>query len=387
MKGGSKLFLVAGVGLAIVAIGLLVVSMGGGGGNKTGANTEATPVAEVTVVQAAIAIPAHTLLKAENLIEVKMSADRVPADAVTSTSEVLNLSYRLPLTQGQTLLRTQTEQPGIRNDIDEGMRAASIPVDEVSLLSGLVQDGDYVDIVFHARIDLVRLLPTTLAETPEDSVYKYSGDSGGGDDDDNGDDNGDDDDDDDDGNGLPASQSGPILWIPAGMEYSNHPATGDPGSKFYIWDAGANLEPVAKVIVQDVKVLRVVRAGEMFAADGTLTGQTVPGEDPDSDSSAQGHLILQVTPEQAEVLTFMQDAEHQHTYQVVVRGEGDHETVETTGVTFSILASDEQWQLPWPQTVQAPETQVNSQTASSGQNDEEEDAGAADDEATPEADS
>jgi len=170
MKGGSKLFLVAGVGLAIVAIGLLFMGMSGGG-KKTDANQPETKPENVTVVQAAVAIPVHTMLKASDLIEVKMPSTDAPADAVKSTSEVLNFSYRVPLAQGQTLLKTQTEQPGSRNDIEIGKRAASIPVDEVSLLSGLVQDGDYVD--------LVRILPTTLAETPEDSVYKYSGGGNG----------------------------------------------------------------------------------------------------------------------------------------------------------------------------------------------------------------
>jgi Flp pilus assembly protein CpaB len=392
MKGGSKLFLIAGVGLAIVAIGLLVVSMGGGGGgNKSGAKSEATPVADVTVVQAAIAIPAHTLLKVEDLIEVQMPVTSAPPDAVHSTSEVLNMSYRVPLAQGQTLLKTQTEQPGIRNDIEKGMRAASIPVDEVSMLSGLVQDGDYVDVVFHARIDLVRILPTNFAETPEDTpAYTYGVGKGGNGSDGNNDDNSDNNDDegdDDGGNTLPAMEAGPILWIAAGVEVDNHPYVGDPGSKFAIRDQGAQLEPVTKVIVQDVKVLRVVRAGESFAADGTLSGQSAPGEGSSSDETEQGHLILQVTPEQAEVLTFMQDEGNQHTYQVVVRGKDDHEKVETDGVTFQILASDEQWQLPWPKSVQAPETQVNSQTASNGQNDEDDEDAAAADEATPEADS
>jgi Flp pilus assembly protein CpaB len=364
MKGGSKLFLVAGVGLAVLAIGLLVVSMSGGGGGKADANKQDAPAEKVTIVQAVVAIPAHTLLKAEDLIEVKVSATDAPADAVNSTAEVLNQSYRVPLAQGQTLLKTQTETPGIRNDIEPGMRAASIPVDAVSMLSGLVQDGDYVDVVFHARIDLVRLLPTTLAETPEDALYKYgSKGSGGNGSGGNGGDNGGDNGNGDDSGAVTEAQGGPIMWIPAGMEYVTHPATGDPGSKFYIWDAGQNLEPVAKIIVQDVKVLRVVRPGETFSADGTLAGQSVGSDAPaQSDEKAPGYLILQVTPAQAEAITFMQDKDNQHTYQVVVRGKDDHGKVETTGITFSILASDGEWSMPWPQTVTAPKTQVKSKS-------------------------
>jgi Flp pilus assembly protein CpaB len=363
MKGGSKLFLIAGVGLAVLAIGLLFVGMSGGGGGKADANKQQSKPDKVTVVQAAVAIPAHTLLKPENLLVVKVAADQAPADAVTSAAEVVNQSYRVPLAQGQTLLKAQTETPGIRNDIAQGMRAASIPVDAVSMLSGLVQDGDYVDVVFHARVDLVRLLPTTLAETPEDSLYKYgSKGSGGGNGNGSGGDSGNGTG--NDGSSVTDVQGGPIMWIPAGVDYVNHPATGDPGSKFYVWDAGKNLEPVAKIIVQDVKVLRVVRPGEAFAADGTLSGQSL-GTDTSStqsDKNTQGYLILQVTPAQAEAITFMQDKDNQHTYQVIVRGKDDHGAVDTTGITFKILMTDEQWSMPWPQTVTAPKTQVKKAT-------------------------
>jgi Flp pilus assembly protein CpaB len=364
MKGGSKLFLVAGVGLAVVAIGLLVLGMSGG--DKADATKQEAGSEQVTVVQAAVAIPAHTLLKPVDLIEVTMPANEAPADAVHSTAEVINMSYRVPLAQGQTLLSTQTEQPGIRNDIEPGMRAASIPVDEVSLLSGLVQDGDYIDVVFHARIDLIRLLPTNLAETPEDEpYYRYTGGggSGGG--------GGGGGEEDDDENSVAETQSGPVMWVPAGMEYLNHPAAGDPGSKFYIHDAGENLEPVAKVIVQDVKVLRVVRVGESFAADGTLAGQTIADDATGQPTEEQkAHLILQVTPAQAEAITFMQDEVNQHTYQVIVRGKDDHAKVETTGITFQILATDEQWMLPWPQTVTAPKTQVNGGSSAADEGDD-----------------
>jgi hypothetical protein len=358
MKGGSKLFLVAGVGLAVVAVAILVMGMMGDKNKADATNQEAT-IEEVTIVQAVSAVQAHTLLKATDLIEVKIPLTEAPTDAVTTTGEVVNLTYRIPLAQGQTLLKAQVEQPGIRNDIEAGKRALSLPVDDVNMLSGLVQDGDYVDVIFKTRINLIRILPTNFADTPEDEPYYKYGAGGGGD-------NGGSGDSGNDGNGtgnesgssLPESASGPILWVAAGFEVDNesHPYAGDPGSKFAIEDAGGQLEPVAKVLVQDVKVLRVVRSGEAFAADGTLAGQSSGGDTPaQPNEAALGHLILQVTPAQAEALAFMQDTVNQHTYQIVVRGKDDHEKVETTGITFQLLASDEEWSLPWPKTVQAPD--------------------------------
>lgn len=353
MKGGSKLFLVAGIGLAVVAVAIFVMGMSGDK-KKADANQEENKVEQVTVIQAAVPIPAHTLLKSTDLVAVQMPVTEAPADAAKTAGEVLNMSYRLPLAQGQTLLMAQVEQPGIRNDIEAGKRAISLPVDELSMLSGLVQDGDYVDIVFKTRINLIRILPTNFAESAEDTpLYTYGigeGGSGGG--------NGSGGSGDESADSLPASASGPILWVAAGFEVDTqtHPYAGDPGSKFVIQDQGEQLEKVAKVLVQDIKVLRVVRPGEAFAADGSLTGQTI-AQDASAEPTdvSKGHLILQVSTAQAEALAFIQDEANQHTYQIVVRGKDDHEQVETTGITFEILASDEEWSLPWPTSLQAQE--------------------------------
>jgi hypothetical protein len=65
-----------------------------------------------------------------------------------------------------------------------------------------------------------------------------------------------------------------------------------------------------------------------------------------------GQLIVEVTPQQAEALAFIQD--QNHSFEVVVRGADDHEVVSTTGITFQILMTDGTWSLPWPQPVIAP---------------------------------
>lgn len=355
MKGGSKLFLIAGIGLAVVAV--VIFMMGMSGDKKADANPQNAPVEKVSVVQAAVAIPAHTILKPTDLVVVEMPVTDAPADAIKTTGEVLNMAYRLPLAQGQTLLKAQLEQPGIRNDIEAGKRAISLPVNEANMLAGLVQDGDYVDVVFKTRVNLVRLLPTNFAETPEDTPsYEYGAGKDDGDED--SDSGGGDSEEDESSSNLPATASGPILWVAAGFEIDLeiHPYAGDPGSQFVIQDAGLQLEKVAKVLVQDVKVLRVVRPGESFGPDGSLAGQSATTDAPaQPNDDAKGHLILQVSPGQAEALAFIQDEENHHTYQIVVRGKDDHERVETTGITFEILATDEEWSMPWPQSVTAPE--------------------------------
>ena len=357
-KGGNRLFLIAGVGLAVIAVALFVSSMVGGGTADT--EKQDDKLAQVTVVEAAVDIPAHTLLMAEDLIEVQVPESEAPADAVRSKAEVIGLAYRVPLVKGQRLVASQTEQPGLRNEINVGMRAISVPVNQVSLLSGLVQDGDHVDVIFHARINPVRLLPTNLAITPEDQAY-YKFGSGGG-------------------NNDEEETQTIDGWIAPDVDVPNHPFTGDPGSQFIIRDDIAEaqqLEPVAKIMVQDVRVLRAVRPGESFGPTGVRTDPAaVEGSSFVTTDDMPGYLILEVTPEQAEVLTFMQDRRHE--YQVIVRGKDDRETVTTTGITFQILATNVDWSLPWPKSLTAPREQTRGSNNRTSTRESQDSPGAAD---------
>ncbi|MDQ3514165.1 MAG: hypothetical protein M3462_10985, partial [Chloroflexota bacterium] len=144
-------------------------------------------------------------------------------------------------------------------------------------------------------------------------------------------------------------------YLPPDIDMPQQPAVGDAGSRVFIRDSGQQLEPVAKVMLQDLRVLRVVRPGQTFSADGQPVEQAVTdgGVAANGDELA-GALILEVTLEQAEVLTFMQDENHQ--YQVVVRGREDHDLVSTNGITFQLLSTTADYALPIPgsMTVGAP---------------------------------
>src|SRR5690606_34306626 len=116
----------AGVGLALVAIALLVSSLQGGG--KTTADEDEPAVEMVKVVQAQVAVPAHALLTIDLLVVKDVPIDEAPADAIPSIAEAAGMAYRVPLAAGDPLLRTQLETPGLRNDIAEGKRAIALPV-------------------------------------------------------------------------------------------------------------------------------------------------------------------------------------------------------------------------------------------------------------------
>lgn len=321
MKGGSKLFIFAGIGLALVAVVLGITSLSGGGGTEAKKDTNSE---KVKVVQAKADIPAFTIITADLLTTVDVPSEQANADSVTSTAEVVGLTYSVPLRAGQPLVRALVETPGLRNDIAVGKRAIAIPVDEISAMSGLVQSNDYIDIIFHARINVIRVLPS-VAEVLEEQIYEIN--------------------------------SPPIY--PPDLEVENYPFTGDPGSKFVIRDDVndlSELEPVAKIMLQDIRVLRVIRPGDEFLGDGSISQDSGDAASSAIQQSApKGQLILEVTPEQAELVTFMQDQKHK--YQVVVRGKDDHTVVNTQGITFEILTSDPNWLLPYPQSVSTPKEQ------------------------------
>jgi pilus assembly protein CpaB len=320
MRGGGRGFIIIGVMLALAAVVLVVVALAGGNQDET----DEPPVAMGSYVITTADVPAHAILAATDVEEVEIALDEVPDGAATNVGSVIGMAYQTPLSAAQVVMTAQLEQPGLSNDVADGMRAIALPIDETSALYGLVGSGDHVDVVFKARLDLVRLLPGSLAEMPVEEVEEIVNQAVG-----------------------------------IGEDLSAYPATGEEGTRVFLRDAlgdEGQLEPVAKVVLQDVRVLRIVRPGQSFTADGQPAEALVVEEaatGPEAESS--GALILEVRPEQAEVVTFMQD--ERHSYQIAMRGRDDHATVSTTGITFEILAENEDYDLPMPGpvTVEEPE--------------------------------
>lgn len=326
MKGGGKLFIFAGVALALVAIVLGVASFSG---RKTVAQTKPAD-AKVTVVQAAKDLPAHTVLAAADLLEVQISNADATDGVVTSAGSVIGQSYSVKLTSGQRLQTALIEVPGLANVIKPGLRAVALPVTSVSALGGLVQDGDYVDIVFHARINLVRIINSTIGRIPEDGLFPTDKNTGN------------------------APQ--------APVEY---PAVTEPGSVFQVKDGvgdDGQLEPVAKIVLQDVHILRVLAPGASFNSDGSIAQPTTTSDGAGVAQEKVGQIIIEVTSQQAELVTFIQDPKQ--TYQVIVRAKGDHKNVATTGITYEILVDNSTWGLPYPKSVTSPGGTPAAQTPS-----------------------
>lgn len=182
----------------------------------------------------------------------------------------------------------------------------SVVVDENNLVAGLIRQDDSIDIVYEVNAELMRVSPTTPLEAADS-----------------------------------ASLTSDLVLPPFGeaADPEPYPYPGEPGSRFVITDSdGGN--PVAKTVLQNIRVLRVI-------TPSSLAGGSQANQDQDNNN----YLVIQVTPDQAELVHMMTTV---GTYQVVLRGGSDEEIASTMGASMELLVTE--YELPVPKTVRLPES-------------------------------
>lgn len=333
MRRGGRLFIILGVGLALVAALLVVFSLTKSGNNKKTPVVQVTPDTSISVLQAAHDIPANTVIREEDVKVVKVDRTAAATGAATSASQVVGLATNGNIVSGQQILMANLVTPGLTNLLTNGKRAVALPVDRLSALGGLIRPDDYIDIVYSARLNLAEVLPTSPVST-QFGPTQYSVDQ-------------------------------KSLELPPNGQTATgtYPIPGQPGSVFTITDDGHG-NPVTKVIMQDIRVLRVIAGNEAvnesaFATptptpasdNGTATAKTpTPENAGPTPLPATDMLVLEVDPQQAELVKFLED--NQGKYQVVLRSPNDHATPTTTGMTYDQLMS--KYGVPAPKPVAVP---------------------------------
>jgi pilus assembly protein CpaB len=310
MRRSGRLFIVLGIALALVAGLLAFVALSGGDpDDTTSASTDQAEPREITVITAARDVVAHERLGEDDLQEEVVDASTVSSDVVTSRLEAIGLAYSDDLIPGQALIKAQLESPGLANRIEPGRRAFALPVDAASLVGGLVRDEDNLDIVFNTRLSLLRINPSYPLEAPDNIELGEVTD--------------------------PETDEDALLLPPYGGDSlgPSYPYPGEDGSRFWVSDMTEG-DPSTKVVLQNVRVLRVVVPGTTEAGGAEEGGS---------------FLVLDVSPEEAETLRFMVE---NGTYQVVLRGLEDSEIVTTDGETYNQMVDD--LGLPVPKTVRLP---------------------------------
>jgi hypothetical protein len=167
----------------------------------------------------------------------------------------------------------------------------------------LIRQDDHVAIVYKVRLNLLRVNPTRPIEVSDNLQLSD----------------------------IPIELEGyDIEEVPDGPVY---PYPGDPGSRFAVTESdGGN--PVVKVVLQDLRVLRVIQPSAGAQAGG---------------SNESDYLVLEITPEQAELLHLIQTV---GTYQIMLRGTEDTASVDTSGINMETLVTE--YGLPIPSTITLP---------------------------------
>lgn len=321
MRKGGRLFIVVGIALALVAAMLAVTAFKGGDKGSS-----ASAEKKVTVLEAAHDLKASTVLRAEDIQTAQVAVSSAPKNALASPNQAIGLATSGDLVKGQQILAENLVTPGLTNIISNGKRAVALPVDRVSALGGLIRADDYVDIVYSTRVQLNRVLSTNIAEEKEgDDEFKF--------------------------------QDGELkVPAPGTQPPANYPYPGEDGSRFVVTDSG-NGNEVTKVILQNVKVLQVIAGDVALAPPAQASG--TPTSDDKNDATKLPNadlLVLEVDPQQAEIIKFLQDTssgqQGQVSYQVALRSADDHAAADTTGMTYDQLMTA--YGLPAPKTVHLP---------------------------------
>jgi hypothetical protein len=182
------------------------------------------------------------------------------------------------------------------------------------LIAGQIRDEDHIDIIFNTRTAMTRVSPTypfeltdslELRDAPGETIV-------------------------DEGGRLPGVSLPEYGNAPEGPVY---PYAGEPGSRFWISDT-LDGDPVGKMVLQNVRVLRVI-AASLGEANPQVEGN---------------FIILDLDPVESELVRFLVE---NGTFQIVLRSPDDEELVQTPGVTMNMLVDN--WGLTVPKTVRLPE--------------------------------
>jgi Flp pilus assembly protein CpaB len=302
MRRNGRLLIVLGVFLLVGALVLAIFALTGGDTDETVAADRPRPQ-DTTIVRARRDVDAHTVLRMDDVEEVVVKDDTLSGNEVRTVGEAIGLAYRTDLVQNQIIMRDGLEVSGIAQELEPGTRAMSIPVDRTNLVAGLVRQDDRIDIIYKVNLSLLRVNPTRPLELPDRL----------------------------DLSDLPIELDGyDIDEVPDGPVY---PYPGDPGSRFAVTESDSG-NPVVRIVLQNLRILRVVQPSATAQAGGAQGGD---------------FLVLEVTGEQAELLHMMQTV---GTFQIVLRGTEDEATLATSGLNMELLVT--QYGLPIPATITLP---------------------------------
>jgi pilus assembly protein CpaB len=120
------------------------------------------------VLAAARDLPVGSMLKKSDLRRVSLGTRDVPKGAVTTEREALNRVVLYPVSVNEPLLLSKlsntTSAEGVAATIEPGYRAVSVQITDVSAVSGLIQPGSHVDILFTRPGSMAEAITSTILQ-------------------------------------------------------------------------------------------------------------------------------------------------------------------------------------------------------------------------------
>jgi pilus assembly protein CpaB len=123
---------------------------------------------KLVVYAAARDLAVGSLVRKTDLRRISLSTRDVPRGAVTTEKEALNRVVLYPMSPNEPLLLTKlsgtTTAEGVAAIIDAGYRAVSVPITDVNAVSGLIQPGSHVDVLFTRPGSMAEAITSTILQ-------------------------------------------------------------------------------------------------------------------------------------------------------------------------------------------------------------------------------
>jgi pilus assembly protein CpaB len=172
---GGKFLMFLGAALAIMAFVVVYVVMQKGLVSNGGAGEAAsvpTPPPTVSLAVVARDVPAYTILDASAVTTIDVDASTVPSGTTTTPTDVFGKMTLIPLTKGQPVPVAQLTSAGFSDILAPGERAFSLAVPARDTFGDALTENDHVDLVWTALLK-IKLQTVDDKGQPlfEDSTY------------------------------------------------------------------------------------------------------------------------------------------------------------------------------------------------------------------------
>ena len=151
MKRTSRVFLLGGIILAIIVFVLIILLFSNGTTGSNGNTGQPPPVTQLDTVYATIDIPLGTQVTSDMVATHKVDVTTRSATAFSSVNDVVGQIIRTTVVANTDLDASMFASSGIvasvTPNLDKGMRAMSVQVDQVTGVGTLIQTGDHVDVI------------------------------------------------------------------------------------------------------------------------------------------------------------------------------------------------------------------------------------------------